>query len=196
MRVNLRSPVLRRVLGAPEPDPRGPGWAPSQGRRSPGPGPPERASSVGWTRPRGESPVPRAAKLAEPGGAGRGIAPGRPAGIRRAVPVKTDHRTRGEDESLNRLKNIRALAEARAAARASLATSPRCARLLRSSRGRGAPASALSGERGCAAPQVDRPCLRPAPGLAGAPSGRGRAGLRARRPLGSGPRERSARSAT
>jgi hypothetical protein len=98
---------------------------------------------------------------------------------------------------LCRLKNIRALAEAGAAARAPLAASALRARLPPSGRGRGAPGLRAQGRAGLRrAPSWSFP---PPPGgldRRGPRAGGAGPGSGARRPLGSGPRERSARSAT
>lgn len=123
--------------------------------------------------------------------------PGRPTGIWRAIPIKKDPRKRGKEESLSRLKNIRAFAEVGAAAPAPLAASARRAPLPRSGGGRDAAGIGALRRAGLRrAPSWSSP---PPPGglcRQGPTAGGVRPGSRARRPLGSLPRERSARSAT
>lgn len=127
--VNPLPPVLRRVQGRRAGRPPGDEGALLSGRAA-------RAGlrrGVRATGPRAREVSPATEK---PRG---GIAPGRPAGIRRAIPAKRDPEKRGKEESLRRLKNIRALAEAGAAARTPLAASASRARLAPSGRGGGAP---------------------------------------------------------
>lgn len=116
--------------------------------RDSGPPEPGRSARAGLSRgARATGPrvreVSRAAE--EPRG---GIVPQRPAGMKRTIPSKRGPRTRGKKESLSRLKNIRALAEAGAAALEPLAASARRAPLPPSGRGGGAPGLGALGRAG------------------------------------------------
>lgn len=131
--VNPLSPVLRRVQGSRAGRPPG-----GEGARVPAllSGRAARAGlrrGVRATGPRVREVTPA---TEEPRG---GIAPGRPAGIRKTIPVERDPEKRGKEESLRRLRNIRALAKAGAAARMPLADSASRARLAPSGRRGGAP---------------------------------------------------------
>lgn len=131
--VNPLSPVLRRVQGSRAGRPPGGEGAPVSALPSWGAARAGLRRGVRATGPRARE-VSRATE--EPWGR---IASGRPAGIRRTIPAKRDPRKRGKEESLRRLKDIRALAEAGAAARTPLAASASRAPLPLSGRGGGAP---------------------------------------------------------
>ena len=198
--VNPLSPVLRPVLGAQWPDPRGPGWASSRRRKAPALALLSRGEARARLRGGARVTGPRVREVSrateEPRG---GIAPQGPAAIRRAIPSKRDPRTRGKKESLSRLKNIRALAKAWAAAREPLAASACLAPLPPSGRGGGAPRLGALGRAGLRRdPSWSSPSPPPPGGLRGRGPRAGGAGpgCRARLQLGFGPRERSARSAT
>lgn len=176
-RVNPLFPDLRPRPWAQRPDSGGRAERTRCGEGAPGPALLIRgAARAGFGRgtsaagPR----VREVSRVAEkPGG---GIAARRPAGIWRAIPGKRGPRKQGKEESLSLLKNIRALPQAGAAARAPLAASARLAPLPPSGRGRGAPGLRALGRAG----------LRRTPSWSSPPPPGG-LGLRGPRAGGAGP---------